>query len=157
MWKLQLPPTEKKSPSLFEQPPSKSWGPVKPPLFENLIGGSTLPAERKGCTLCHLCLILEAVTQWFWTKRSLKCRCNPWKIHAEKFVFNSSFRLEVKGKECNYCMYIKSRICHAFIFIVDCLSSFYSALYFQGQLWQKWYLKFRFWEKLDIFWLGEAI
>ena len=29
-----------KSPPLSQQPFSKSWGPVKPPLFENLVGGS---------------------------------------------------------------------------------------------------------------------
>ena len=48
MWKLQLPPAPKKSHhTLSQQPPSKSWGPVKPPLlFENLVGGSTPSAER---------------------------------------------------------------------------------------------------------------
>ena len=40
MWQLQTP--WKKSPHLFSQePPSESWGPVKAPLFENLVGGST--------------------------------------------------------------------------------------------------------------------
>ena len=42
MWQLQTP--WKKSPHLFSQePPSESWGPVKAPLFENLVGGSTPP------------------------------------------------------------------------------------------------------------------
>ena len=37
-----------------KSPFSKSWGPVKPSLFGNLVGGSSPPAERgrKGCTLC---------------------------------------------------------------------------------------------------------
>ena len=40
---------EKSHPSLSQQPPSKSWGPVKPPpLFENLVGGSTPQTERGG-------------------------------------------------------------------------------------------------------------
>ena len=46
MWQLQ-PSTQKVTPS-FPTPSSKSWGPVKPPLLENLVGGSTPPAERGG-------------------------------------------------------------------------------------------------------------
>ena len=48
MWKLQSTP--KNSPPFSQQPPSKSWGPVKPPsLFENLAGGPTRsPTERGG-------------------------------------------------------------------------------------------------------------
>ena len=42
------PPPWKKSPPLSQQPPSKSWGPVKPPLFLNLVVGSTLPPCRNG-------------------------------------------------------------------------------------------------------------
>ena len=38
-------------------------------------------------------------------------------------------------------MYFKSRICPAYIFIVDCLSPFYLALHFQGTLWLEWCLK----------------
>ena len=34
-------PPEKSHPPLPQQPPSKGWGPVKHPLFENLVGGST--------------------------------------------------------------------------------------------------------------------
>ena len=38
------------TPPLKKVTPSKSWGPVKPPLFENLVGGSTPPppAEKGG-------------------------------------------------------------------------------------------------------------
>ena len=46
-----LPPSSrKKLPPLFQQPPSQSWGPVKPSLFENLVGGSTCPSppSRRG-------------------------------------------------------------------------------------------------------------
>ena len=39
-------PPWKKSPLLSQQPPSKSWGLVKPPLFENVVGGSN-PSCRK--------------------------------------------------------------------------------------------------------------
>ena len=47
MWKLQPPPPWKKSPHLSQQPPSESWGLVKPPpLFANLVGDSTPSAER---------------------------------------------------------------------------------------------------------------
>ena len=43
------PPPEKSHLLLSKQPPSKSWGPVKPTLFENLVGGSPpLPPSRKG-------------------------------------------------------------------------------------------------------------
>ena len=54
MWKLQ--PPWKKSLPLSQKPSSKSWGPVKPPLFENLVGDSTplpspLPSIKGGCTL----------------------------------------------------------------------------------------------------------
>ena len=46
MWKLQ--PPWNKSPALSQQPPSKSWGPVKLPLFENLVGGSITPLAERG-------------------------------------------------------------------------------------------------------------
>ena len=46
------PPLPEKVPPLFQQPPSKHGDPVsvKPPPFENLVGGSTtpLPAKRRG-------------------------------------------------------------------------------------------------------------
>ena len=34
VWKLQ-PLIEKSQPPLSQQPPSKSWGPVKPPFWKN--------------------------------------------------------------------------------------------------------------------------
>ena len=37
---------EKSHPPLSQQPPSKSWGHVKLPLFENLVGGSTTRQEE---------------------------------------------------------------------------------------------------------------
>ena len=55
--KIATPLPEKNHPTLCQQPPSKSRGPVKPhPLLENLVGGSTPPPppSRKGeggCTL----------------------------------------------------------------------------------------------------------
>ena len=36
-------------PALFKQPPAKNWDPVKPPLLENLIGGSS----PLSCTHTH--------------------------------------------------------------------------------------------------------
>ena len=36
-------PLEKSHPPLSQQTPSKSWGSVKPLLFENSVGGSTPP------------------------------------------------------------------------------------------------------------------
>ena len=52
--------------------PSKNWGPVKAPLFENLVGGSTLPPptptpkQKEGkCTLCnYLPLTLPPLTRF---------------------------------------------------------------------------------------------
>ena len=38
--------------SSFPSSPSKNWDPVKPPLFENLVGGST-PRNRKGVNTMH--------------------------------------------------------------------------------------------------------
>ena len=51
MWKLQ--PPWKKSLPFSQKPSSKSWRPVKPALFKNLVGGSTPPPSIKGggCTL----------------------------------------------------------------------------------------------------------
>ena len=42
-----LPPPWKKSLPSFPATPSKSWGAVKPPLFENLVGDST-PLQKGG-------------------------------------------------------------------------------------------------------------
>ena len=54
------PPPEKSHPLLSQQPPSKSWGPVKP-HFLNLVGGSTPPsAEREEGGAAHY------VTDWDW-------------------------------------------------------------------------------------------
>ena len=44
------PPPENSHPPLSQQPPSKSWGPVKPHLFENLVGGS-VTSRNEGYTL----------------------------------------------------------------------------------------------------------
>ena len=49
MRKLQLPPPPwKKSPPLSRQLSSKSWGPIKLPFFENLVGGSTPQQKGEG-------------------------------------------------------------------------------------------------------------
>ena len=50
---------------------------------------------------------------------------------------NGGLSVVFKGKVYNYPTYIKFRICPTYIFIVDCLSPFYSALYFQGPRSQK--------------------
>ena len=55
-------PQWRKSPPLSLQPPSKNWDPVKPTLFENLVGGSN---SQKGahfkisCQTLILCYILN--------------------------------------------------------------------------------------------------
>ena len=53
MWKLQ--PPWKKAPSLSQQPPSKSWGPVNPPLFWKFGWRLTPPppAERARGGVAH--------------------------------------------------------------------------------------------------------
>ena len=62
--KIATPLPEKNHPTLCQQPPSKSRGPVKPhPLLENLVGGSTPlppppPAER-GREVAHYGLSAE--------------------------------------------------------------------------------------------------
>ena len=86
--------------------------------------------------------------------RFLKSLKTPFKKICEWVHFKWSFRLETKGKRCNYRMYIKSTICPAYIFIVDCLSPFYSALYCQRPLWQRC-LKFRLWGKFWCILFGE--
>ena len=45
MWKLQ--PPWKRSPPSFPAIPSRSWDPVKPAPFENLVGGSTSSSPWK--------------------------------------------------------------------------------------------------------------
>ena len=40
------PAPEKSHPPLSQRIPSQNWDPVKPLLFENLVGGSNPPAER---------------------------------------------------------------------------------------------------------------
>ena len=64
MWKLQPPPLKKVTPPLSQQPPSESWGPLKPPLFENLVGGSTPPAESGGMGGAHYGKIGPVCTLW---------------------------------------------------------------------------------------------
>ena len=39
---------EKSHPLFPSTPPAIIWGPVKPPVFENLVGGSTPPPPQKG-------------------------------------------------------------------------------------------------------------
>ena len=51
MWKLQ-PSVKKSHPPLSQQPPSKSWGPVKLPFFENLVAGSIPPPAERGDARC---------------------------------------------------------------------------------------------------------
>ena len=45
---MHPPSPWKKSPPSFPATPSKIWGPVKPPLFENLVGGSTPQQKGEG-------------------------------------------------------------------------------------------------------------
>ena len=55
-------PSEKSYPPLFQQPPSQSLGPVKPSLFENLVGGSTpspTPETTRGGGRAHYALCLK--------------------------------------------------------------------------------------------------
>ena len=71
----KLQPPWKKSPRSFPATPSKSWGPVKSFLFENLVGGSTLPssAERGGgahhttnLTSYLFIPLVVAMSMWKW-------------------------------------------------------------------------------------------
>ena len=60
LWKLQ--PSLKKVTPLFQQHPSKSWCPVKSPLFENLVGGSPPPPpsllQKEGGRSAHYAIVL---------------------------------------------------------------------------------------------------
>ena len=44
----KLQPPEKCHPTLSQQATSQNWDPVKPPLFENLVGGSTPSPPAEG-------------------------------------------------------------------------------------------------------------
>ena len=46
--KIPASPPEKCHLPFSQHAPSKSWGPVNPPLFENLVGGSTPFPKQKG-------------------------------------------------------------------------------------------------------------
>ena len=90
MWKLQ--PPEKNSPPLSQQTSSKSWGPVKPPVFENLFGGSTPPPppphqKGGGCTLCKGNSVVTA-NKNIYTKRmeNLLIR-RSWKSYCKNDAF----------------------------------------------------------------------
>ena len=68
-------PPEKKIPSSFPAtapplPPLKNWDPVNPPLFENLVGGST-PQQKGGGVGCTLWTLWVHVPV-FWTRPSTK-------------------------------------------------------------------------------------
>ena len=65
--KLQSP-LKKVTPSFPATPSQKLRScQVPPPLFENLVGGSTPPAERRGCTLCtHLHYLISSLSHLCW-------------------------------------------------------------------------------------------
>ena len=60
------PPPLKKSPPPSQQPPLKVEALSRPPLFENLVGGSTPPAERGMYTTYELCIFYAAYVGIGW-------------------------------------------------------------------------------------------
>ena len=62
---MKIATPQKKVMPFFPSNPSKSWGLVKPSLFENLIGG----------TLCYLKIILRTIVQWEFLDSLLWYRC----------------------------------------------------------------------------------
>ena len=60
-----IAPLKKVIPS-FPATPSKSWGPAKPPLFGNLVGGSPppAPAERGGVPTMYMDTDIWKIIKW---------------------------------------------------------------------------------------------
>ena len=115
------PPPEKSHPLLSQQPPSKSWGPVNPPLFENLVEGSTSPPQQKwgrvvhtyelfpdGINRNHLDLILVSHGRNFCTMENLReLLCCKWKIimkpcEIARKVFSRKYKSHQKHKFIYY-------------------------------------------------------
>ena len=68
MWKLK--PILKSPPPLSQKPHSKNWDPVKPPLFENLVGGSTPSPQQK--VMVHTMVKMgggEGISWWNWRNK----------------------------------------------------------------------------------------
>ena len=98
MWKLQ--PLWKSHPLLSQQPPSKSWVPVKPLLFENLVEGSMPSAEREGCThyaLIYIFMVLASSTSGY----VLSCLCTmfQWKTNSFKLQISMAFTEHMHNKK----------------------------------------------------------
>ena len=89
----------------------------------------------------QLDLLVRAYSRW----KNNGCNIQARRQKIVNFHKNGGFLVVFKDKRCNYYMYIKSRMWAAYIFIVDCLSPVLSALYFQGQHWQKWFLNHKLW------------
>ena len=78
------------APSLSQQPPSQNWDPVKSPLFEKLVGGST-PSRKEGregvhTMNCHPTAPLNIWVKVFKNAPNKTCRRQPFKILLDPFL-----------------------------------------------------------------------
>ena len=114
MWKLQPPPW-KTSPPLSQRSPSRSWGPVKPLLFENLVGSSTPPPYT-------------LQKRWGGGAHCVKGEpCEPLEKHQRKSMFSP---------ELQACSYVENALCYrcfsrnlAKIYISAILKNFFFWMY----------------------------
>ena len=95
MRQKNIPYLWKKSPPLSQQPPSKNGNPVKPPLFENLLEGSTPRPSRKGREV-HTNIHAKECTAHSGASRvthpSNHLYYIQWIIHwYQKFTFHNAF------------------------------------------------------------------
>ena len=75
-----MQPPLKKVIHFFLTTPSQSWGPVKPPLFENLVGGSSPPPGERG---------VHTMKQQFYNHRqSFKCKKHKNDTTLSSYLWN---------------------------------------------------------------------
>ena len=92
-----------------QQPPSKNWDPVKPPLFENLVGGSTPPAKIRSAHYANIIQEFHTYDKSIYFRLSFESHC--FHDHAWNNIKCSSYILFlVKYKTCNIIMKTEQRI-----------------------------------------------
>ena len=76
----------------FPATPSKSWGPVKHPLYENMVGDSTPPSCRKeGCTHYNNSRLArnQILVSKLWYSKA-------------KFILFQNIKKEIEKRLCNF-------------------------------------------------------
>ena len=80
----------KKLPPSFPATPSQSWDPFKPPLFGNLVGGSTFPSRKDGGV--HIVLINFNMLRFGITSKPLS-NIKQTSSEFQNFLKVSNFRI----------------------------------------------------------------